>query len=124
MWGLRRSRILCSTRCWGSAVQSDRRVVVLIVPLPDNRHGHDQVAETAKHRRRLLSTPSAAPTPTVTLSYERTCTLEDIARLVGHRDTTVTELVYRNQLRPVTTEGAETMNRPFKGPDDAPKRLP
>jgi hypothetical protein len=96
----------------------------VIVPLPNDRHGHDQVAETATHRRRLLGTPSAAPTPAVKLIYERACTLEDIARLVGHRSTTVTELVYRNQLRPVTTEGAETMNRPFKGPDDAPKRLP
>ena len=50
--------------------------------------------------------------------------LEDIARLVGHRNTTVTELVYRKQLRPVMTEGAETMNRLFQGPNDTPKRLP
>jgi integrase len=41
--------------------------------------------------------------------------LEDIARLVGHRNATVTELV---------TEGTETMNRLFKGTDDAPKRIP
>ena len=82
------------------------------------------MAETAIHRRRLLGTPSAAPTPSVKLIYDRTCTLEDIARLVSHRNTTVTELVYRNQLRPVTTEGAETMNRLFQCPEDAPKRLP
>jgi len=50
--------------------------------------------------------------------------LEDIARPVGHRNATVTELVYQKQLRPVMTEGTETMNRLFKGTDDAPKRIP
>ena len=37
--------------------------------------------------------------------------LEEIARLVGHRGTIVTEAVYRKHLRPVITEGAETMDR-------------
>jgi len=32
--------------------------------------------------------------------------LEEIARLVGHRGTIVTESVYRKQLRPVISEGA------------------
>jgi integrase len=44
--------------------------------------------------------------------------LEDIARLVGHRSTTVTEAVYRKQLRPLITEGAEAMDRIFKTPGD------
>jgi len=44
--------------------------------------------------------------------------LEDIARLVGHRSTTVTEAVYRKQLRPLITEGAEAMDRIFKAPGD------
>ena len=60
----------------------------------------------------------------VSLMSDAGVPLEDIARLVGHRNTTVTELVYRKQLRPVMTEGTETMNRLFQGPDDAPKRLP
>ncbi|WP_200959057.1 hypothetical protein [Terrabacter sp. Root85] len=39
--------------------------------------------------------------------------IEEIARLVGHRGTVVTEAVYRKQLRPVITEGAEAMDRIF-----------
>jgi integrase len=33
--------------------------------------------------------------------------LENISRLVGHSDTTVTETVYRHQLRPILLQGAE-----------------
>ena len=40
--------------------------------------------------------------------------LENISRLVGHRNTTVTETVYRKQLRPVLLEGAEAMDVIFK----------
>jgi integrase len=39
--------------------------------------------------------------------------LETIADLVGHASTAVTEEVYRHQLRPVITKGAETMNIVF-----------
>jgi integrase len=39
--------------------------------------------------------------------------LEDIARLVGHQTTTVTETVYRHQLRPVIEDGASAMDRIF-----------
>ncbi len=39
--------------------------------------------------------------------------LEGISRLVGHRTTTVTETVYRKQLRPVIEEGATAMDRIF-----------
>lgn len=39
--------------------------------------------------------------------------LEDIARLVGHSSTNTTELVYRKELRPVITEGAEVMGELF-----------
>jgi integrase len=47
--------------------------------------------------------------------------LEEIARLVGHRSTNVTEAVYRKQLRPVLTEGAETMDRIFSSVDVRPR---
>jgi integrase len=43
--------------------------------------------------------------------------LEDIARLVGHSGTAVTETVYRKQIRPVMVEGATAMDRIF--PDRA-----
>lgn len=39
--------------------------------------------------------------------------LENISRLVGHRTTTVTQTVYRKQLRPVIEDAATAMNRIF-----------
>jgi integrase len=39
--------------------------------------------------------------------------IEQISRLVGHTNTTVTETVYRLQIRPVLIEGAEAMDRIF-----------
>jgi integrase len=39
--------------------------------------------------------------------------LENISRLVGHSNMTVTETVYRKQLRPVLLEGAEAMDQLF-----------
>jgi hypothetical protein len=39
--------------------------------------------------------------------------LEDIARLVGHSGTAVTEAVYRKQIRLVSLGGTEAMDRIF-----------
>jgi len=39
--------------------------------------------------------------------------IEQISRLVGHAGTSVTELVYRHQIRPVVQEGAEVMDTLF-----------
>ncbi|MFF4240989.1 tyrosine-type recombinase/integrase [Actinomadura geliboluensis] len=39
--------------------------------------------------------------------------LEQISRLVGHNGTTVTEKVYRQQIRPVMEEGATVMDYIF-----------
>jgi len=39
--------------------------------------------------------------------------IEEIARLAGHQKTSTTELVYRRELRPVITAGAEVMDRIF-----------
>jgi integrase len=41
--------------------------------------------------------------------------IEQISRLVGHSGTSVTELVYRKQIRPVVEDGAVTMDRLFPG---------
>jgi hypothetical protein len=40
--------------------------------------------------------------------------LEEIARSVGHSVTTTTETVYRHELRPVISSGAEVMDTIFK----------
>ena len=37
--------------------------------------------------------------------------IEEIARLAGHARTATTEFVYRHELRPVITTGAEVMDR-------------
>ena len=39
--------------------------------------------------------------------------VEEISQLVGHSGTSVTELVYRHQLRPVIQTGATVMDRLF-----------
>ncbi|MER6952076.1 site-specific integrase [Nonomuraea sp. NPDC000554] len=49
----------------------------------------------------------------VSLMSDAGVAVEDIARLVGHKGTVVTEKVYRKQLRPVLLEGAETMDLIF-----------
>jgi site-specific recombinase XerD len=46
----------------------------------------------------------------VSLLSESGLSIEQISLLVGHQSTQVTETVYRNQLRPVLTEGAEAMD--------------
>src|SRR6266704_1711406 len=45
--------------------------------------------------------------------------IEEIARLVGHSSTAVTELVYRQQIRPVLQSGAVVMDRIFGDQRDA-----
>ncbi len=45
--------------------------------------------------------------------------LEEISRLVGHKSTVVTELVYRKQIRPVMQGGATAMDRIFGARQDA-----
>jgi hypothetical protein len=39
--------------------------------------------------------------------------VEEIARLVGRTSTRTTEVVYRRELRPVITTGAEVMDKIF-----------
>ena len=39
--------------------------------------------------------------------------VEEISRLVGHTSSRTTEVVYRRELRPVITTGAEVMDKIF-----------
>lgn len=51
--------------------------------------------------------------------------VEEIARLAGHSNTRTTEVVYRRELRPVLTTGAEAMDRLFPNssvPAASPRR--
>jgi integrase len=47
--------------------------------------------------------------------------VEEIARLAGHANTRTTEVVYRRELRPVLTAGAEAMDRLFQSSPALPK---
>jgi integrase len=50
----------------------------------------------------------------VSLMSHNGVSTEAIARLVGHTSTRTTEVVYRRELRPVITTGAEIMDKVFK----------
>jgi len=49
----------------------------------------------------------------VSLMSANGASIELIARLVGHTTTATTEAVYRHELRPVITEGAEIIGKAF-----------
>ncbi|TMR98360.1 hypothetical protein EJK15_13530 [Nonomuraea basaltis] len=49
----------------------------------------------------------------VSIMSDQGVPIETIADLVGHAGTSVTEAVYRHQLRPVISKGAQTMNTIF-----------
>ena len=49
----------------------------------------------------------------VSIMSDNDVPIETIADLVGHKGTSVTERVYRHQLKPVITKGATTMNTLF-----------
>jgi integrase len=59
-------------------------------------------------------TPRELRTSLVSLLSHRGVPIEEIARLVGHASTRTTEIVYRRELRPVITTGAEIMDELFK----------
>lgn len=48
--------------------------------------------------------------------------IEDISRLVGHSGTSVTERIYRKQIRPVIQTGAVTMDQIFSDGGDGPEQ--
>ena len=57
--------------------------------------------------------PRELRTSFVSLMSHRGVSTEEIARLVGHASTRTTEVVYRRELRPVITTGAEIMDELF-----------
>ena len=49
----------------------------------------------------------------VSLLSDNGMAIEGISRLMGHSSSNVTETIYRHQIRPVITDGAEAMDRIF-----------
>ncbi len=66
-------------------------------------------------RRRGRLAPRELRTSFVSLMSHQGVSIEEIARLVGHATTRTTEIVYRRELRPVITTGAEIMDQLFTG---------
>jgi integrase len=60
-------------------------------------------------------TPRELRTTFVSLMSHHGVAIEEIARLVGHASTRTTEIVYRRELRPVITTGAQIMDQLFTG---------
>jgi integrase len=60
-------------------------------------------------------TPRELRTSFVSLMSHHGVSIEEIARLAGHASTRTTEVVYRRELRPVITTGAEVMDEVFGG---------
>jgi integrase len=58
-------------------------------------------------------TPRELRTSFVSLMSHHGVSIEEIARLAGHASTRTTEVVYRRELRPVITTGAEIMDKVF-----------
>src|SRR5262249_18099548 len=58
-------------------------------------------------------TPRELRTSFVSLMSHHGVSIEEIARLAGHTSTRTTEVVYRRDLRPVITTGAEIMDDVF-----------
>ena len=58
-------------------------------------------------------TPRELRTSFVSLMSHQGVSTEEIARLVGHSSTRITETVYRRELRPLITTGAEVMDQIF-----------
>jgi integrase len=59
--------------------------------------------------------PRELRTSFVSLMSDQGVTIEEIARLAGHASTRTTEIVYRREVRPVITTGAEIMDELFTG---------
>jgi integrase len=58
-------------------------------------------------------TPRELRTSFVSLMSHRGVRIEEITRLAGHASTRTSEVVYRRELRPVITTGAEIMDEVF-----------
>jgi integrase len=72
---------------------------------PDRRH--------SPGRQGYGWTPREPRTTFVSLLSHRGISTEEMARLVGHASTRTTDIVYRRELRPVITTGAEITDELF-----------
>ena len=96
---------------------------VIPITLDDSNHNTRptiRIADARRHQaspiatRMFMNTDSARTSHSfVSLMSSSGVPVEEIARLAGHSNTRTTEVVYRRELRPVLTTGAEAMDRLF-----------
>ena len=108
----------------GDAGQGRRKLARSGSRVPDSSRTELDAANVRRAFRRVVAAAGLDPrtwTPRelrhsfVSLLSSSGVPMEDISHLVGHSSTVVTEKVYRNELRPVLTPGARTMNELFEG---------
>ena len=75
-------------------------------------------AISAKSPRRPESANAGVPkelrTSFVSMMSHQGVPVEEISRLAGHSSSRTTEVIYRKELRPVITTGAEVMDQLFR----------
>jgi integrase len=81
------------------------------------RRGFRNAIQTAPDIDAAQWTPRELRHSFVSLLSDNNVPLERISQLVGHKSTQVTELIYRQQIRPVLQDGAEVMDQIFKADD-------
>jgi integrase len=64
--------------------------------------------------RSYNSGPKELRTSFVSMMSYQGVPVEEIARLAGHASSRTTEVIYRRELRPVITTGAEVMDQIFR----------
>jgi len=65
------------------------------------------------HRQGVDAAGTATHICLSTVLSDNGMAIEEISRLMGHSSSNVTETVYRHQIRPVITNGAEAMDKIF-----------
>jgi integrase len=95
----------------------DRDLPELPGPTPLDHHVADRAANVRRDFRKAIGTATGLEasqwTPRelrhsfVSLLSDNNVPLERISQLVGHKSTVVTELIYRQQIRPVRQDGAQ-----------------
>jgi hypothetical protein len=89
------------------------------VAVPSAQTGYSRSHENQERQKANPHGPGSCGTAFVSLLSDSGVPVEGISRLVGHSGTTVTEEVYRKQIRPVIQTGAVAMDRIF---NQGPKR--
>ena len=82
-----------------------------LLSLPGAKQGVKELRSHGEQQRVAIARAIACQPPIRSLMSADGVPIEEIERLAGQNQTSTTELVYRHELRPVITTGAEGMDR-------------